>query len=254
VGDPTVIGAHTILPAQREPITLHTADGVSLVGELALPPDGLPPVATLILLHPLPTHGGSMDSHVYRKAAWRLPALAQLAVLRFNTRGTASALGTSGGQFAGGSAEKADVDAAIAFALGRGLTNLWLVGWSFGSELALMYGANAPVVGAIAVSPPLRRARTDHLVQWAASRKPLTAIVPERDDFLTPPEARARFALVPQARVVEGKDAVHLWIGEKAVRTVLTEVVNVVRPGFGPLPTTWQGPSQTYSRHPKEKP
>ena len=35
-----------------------------------------------------PTHGGMMDSHVFRKAAFRLPALAGLAVLRFNTRGT----------------------------------------------------------------------------------------------------------------------------------------------------------------------
>ena len=36
-----------------------------------------------------------MDSHVLRKAAWRLPALAGLAVLRFNTRGTSSLRGTS---------------------------------------------------------------------------------------------------------------------------------------------------------------
>ena len=35
-----------------------------------------------------PTAGGMMDSHVLRKASWRLPALAGLAVLRFNTRGT----------------------------------------------------------------------------------------------------------------------------------------------------------------------
>ena len=40
------------------------------------------PVATLVCLHPLPTHGGMMDSHLYRKAAWRLPALADMAVLR----------------------------------------------------------------------------------------------------------------------------------------------------------------------------
>src|SRR5437868_6679589 len=83
------IRANSILPARREDIELHTADGLTLVGELARPADR-DPVATLICLHPLPTHGGMMDSHVFRKAAWRLPALAGLAVLRFNTRGTGS--------------------------------------------------------------------------------------------------------------------------------------------------------------------
>ncbi len=77
---------------------LHTADGLSLVGELALPPDR-DPVATMVCLHPLPTHGGMMDSHVFRKASYRLPALAGLAVLRFNTRGTSSLQGTSDGSF-----------------------------------------------------------------------------------------------------------------------------------------------------------
>ena len=49
--------------------------------------------------HPLPTHGGYMDSHVYKKASFRLPALSNIAVLRFNTRGTSSIRGTSEGVF-----------------------------------------------------------------------------------------------------------------------------------------------------------
>ena len=85
----TQIRAATILPARRTPITLKTADGLNLVGELALPEDR-DPVGTLVCLHPLPTHGGMMDSHIIRKASYRLPALADLAVLRFNTRGTES--------------------------------------------------------------------------------------------------------------------------------------------------------------------
>src|SRR5438093_13393879 len=90
------IRAGSVLPARRTPVTLHTADGLALVGELAAPLDR-PPVATLVTLHPLPTHGGMMDSHVLRKAAWRLPALADFAVLRFNTRGTSSAAGSREG-------------------------------------------------------------------------------------------------------------------------------------------------------------
>ena len=90
------IRANSVLPARREDIELQTADGLTLVGELAVPAER-EPVATLICLHPLPTHGGMMDSHVLRKAAWRLPALAGVAVLRFNTRGTSSQRGTSQG-------------------------------------------------------------------------------------------------------------------------------------------------------------
>src|SRR4051794_26385154 len=93
-----VIRANSVLPARREDIAMETADGLSLVGELALPEDR-DPVATLVCVHPLPTHGGMMDSHVFRKAAFRLPALAGLAVLRFNTRGTSSLRGTSEGEF-----------------------------------------------------------------------------------------------------------------------------------------------------------
>ncbi|MEO8263299.1 MAG: alpha/beta hydrolase, partial [Pseudolysinimonas sp.] len=44
------------LPARRDEIELHTSDGLTLVGELATPLDR-PPVATMICLHPLPTHG-----------------------------------------------------------------------------------------------------------------------------------------------------------------------------------------------------
>lgn len=102
------------LPARREDIELHTADGLTLVGELAMP-EADAPAATLVTLHPLPTAGGFMDSHIIRKASARLPALADLAVLRFNTRGTTSPRGTSEGTFDGGAAEQFDVAAAMDF-------------------------------------------------------------------------------------------------------------------------------------------
>src|SRR6185437_1145408 len=114
--NPPEITASTVLAARREPITLRTADGLALVGELAVP-QTRPPVATLVCLHPLPTAGGMMDSHILRKAAYRLPALADLAVLRFNTRGTTSERGTSEGEFGGGETERHDVAAAIDFAV-----------------------------------------------------------------------------------------------------------------------------------------
>ena len=96
------------LPSHRAAVTLKTQDGLNLVAELATPVATLP-VATLVMLHPLPTAGGFMDSHIYRKAANRLPALADLAVFRFNTRGTESPHGKSEGTFDGGEIGRAHV-------------------------------------------------------------------------------------------------------------------------------------------------
>ena len=134
-----LIRAATVLPARRTPITFTTEDGLNLVGELALPQDR-DPAATLVCLHPLPTQGGMMDSHVMRKASYRLPALADLAVLRFNTRGTESERGRSDGEFGGGETERYDVAAAVRYAVDAGLPNIWLLGWSFGTELTLRWG------------------------------------------------------------------------------------------------------------------
>ncbi|MDQ1631579.1 MAG: uncharacterized protein QOC80_1551, partial [Frankiaceae bacterium] len=160
---------NTVLPADRRPVTLHTADGLELVGEVALPPDGRPAAATVVCLHPLPTQGGSMDSHLYRKAAWRLPALADIAVLRFNTRGTQSEEGTSQGSFDDAVGERFDVAAALDLvestdlAIGVEVPPPWLVGWSFGTDLVLMHGRDPSIEGAVLFSPPLRFSSEDDL-------------------------------------------------------------------------------------------
>jgi alpha/beta superfamily hydrolase len=235
----TEIRASTVLPAVRTPLTMRTADGLNLVGELARP-EGRAPAATLICLHPLPTAGGMMDSHVLRKASYRLPALADLAVLRFNTRGTTSERGTSEGAFGDGESERHDVAAAIEWSLAAGLPRLWLLGWSFGTELALKWGNVPAVEGAILLSPALHRAGDADLDGWAASGRPLLVLVPELDDYLRPDEALARFARVPQAEVIAVERAKHLWVGEPYVRIVLNEIVRRVNPAAWPLPTEWK--------------
>jgi alpha/beta superfamily hydrolase len=227
------------LPSRRENITLHTSDGLALVGELATPLDR-EPVATLVMLHPLPTHGGFMDSHIYRKAANRLPALADLAVLRFNTRGTSSPHGTSEGEFGEGITEVADVRAAVAFAIQRGLPDIWVIGWSFGTELALKYAVDEEVLGAILLSPPLHRTTDEELLRWNQSQKRLVALVPEFDDYLTPVQAELRFSIVPKLEMVAVDGAKHLWVGEAATKRVLDEIVRVVNPDSHPLPDTFK--------------
>jgi alpha/beta superfamily hydrolase len=234
------IRANTVLPARREPITLQTTDGLELVGELALP-ESKPPIATLVTLHPLPTQGGMMDSHLFRKAAYRLPALADLAVLRFNTRGTASEAGRSQGEFDEGESEKYDVAAALDFVEFHDLPVPWLVGWSFGTDLAIRHGCDPSVVGAVLISPPLRDGSDDGLKQWAESGRPLVAIVPEFDDYLRPAQARERLAVVPQAKVIDVPGAKHLFVGY--TETVLDAVVGTIAPDRVPLPRAW--PAET---------
>jgi alpha/beta superfamily hydrolase len=236
------IRGNSVLPARREAITLETADGLKLVGELALPLDR-PPVATMICLHPLPTHGGMMDSHLFRKASYRLPALADIAVLRFNTRGTSSLQGTSEGSFDGTVAERYDVAAAVEYAEFAELPDIWVVGWSFGADLALMYGLEPSVEGIVLLSPALRYSGPEHLKAWADSGKPVTALVPEFDDYLRPVEARERFAAIPQAEVIAVDGAKHLWVGDS--ERVLDEVTKKLAPQVAvPLPSMWDGPME----------
>ncbi len=241
------IRANSALPSRRVPLTLHTADGLELVGELSLPVDR-DPVATLVTLHPLPTAGGYMDSHVLKKAAARLPALAGIAVLRFNTRGTTSPHGTSQGAFDEARGERLDVAAAIEYAEyadAPPLPRRWLLGWSFGTDLVLMHGLDPSVEGAILLSPPLRYSRPEHLEAWALGGKPVTALVPEHDDFLRPAQARERFAPLSQVEIIGVDGAKHLWVGEPSVKRVLDEVVARVMPGAAPLPDTWDGPMES---------
>ena len=234
----TPIRGGTELPALREDIELHTTDGLTLVGELAMPLSGAP-VATLVCLHPLPTHGGFMDSHVLRKAAARLPALADVAVLRFNFRGVTSPRGTSEGAFGDGIAEGLDLAAALQFVTERQLPHPWLVGWSFGTEVALKFGLRHPIDGAILLSPPLHRAKPDEVAAWTGSGRRLVAIVPELDDYLRPAEAAQRFASVPEIELVAVDGGKHLWVGESQVSRVLTEIVARVNPVALPLPTEY---------------
>ena len=235
-----VIRAATVLPARRQPVHLTTADGLTLIGELALP-ETQKVAGALVMLHPLPTHGGMMDSHIYRKAAFRLPELADLAIFRFNTRGTESEQGKSEGEFSNGVDEKFDVAAAIDYVASvlPDLENIWVVGWSFGTDLALKHARDPRVKGLILLSPPLRTSQESDLEWWAHDGRRVIAIVPEFDDYLPPAQARERFAKLTQLEMIEVANGKHLWIGEPSVQRVHNEIVKIVNPAKYPLPTEY---------------
>lgn len=226
----------TVLPATRTPFTVQTEDGQTLVGEVSAPIADS--TAAILCCHPNPTGGGMMDSHIYKKAANRLPAMAGITVIRFNTRGTSSEAGTSTGTYDNGRAEKYDVEAMIRYCFDVLLVKeLWVVGWSFGTSIAISHVRDPRVKGLILLSPTLLDIVAGDLEFWATDGRPITALIPEHDDYLKPAEAKVRFAVIPQINLIAVDGAKHLWVGEPMVHRVLTEITRVVAPARLPLPT-----------------
>jgi alpha/beta superfamily hydrolase len=235
---PELIRPSTVLPAIRTPITIKTSDGLNLIGEVAAPIGEIS--GSLLMLHPNPSGGGMMDSHIYKKAANRLPAMAGIQIIRFNTRGTQSEAGKSEGEFDQGISEKLDVLAAINYCFDElKVKDLYIVGWSFGTELALKYAHDDRIKELILLSPPLIATSDEDLAFWAKDGRPVIALVPEHDDYLKPAEARIRFAPLTQIEIIPVDDAKHLWVGEKQTYRVLSEIVERVNPSALPLPTTF---------------
>jgi len=217
----------SVFEAVRTPFHLRTEDGIDLIGEVAAPIGGSK--GAILCLHPLPTAGGMMDSHVYKKAANRLPAMTGITVVRFNTRGTTSEAGTSTGDFDNGKSERFDVEAMLRYCFeDLKLENVWVTGWSFGTDLALQHAKDPRHKGLILLSPPLRTTTNEQLEYWNTDLRPITALVPEFDDYLQPEAARERFAIVPKLKIIAVDEAKHLWLGEPSVHRVLSEITSIV--------------------------
>jgi alpha/beta superfamily hydrolase len=226
----------TVLPAIRTPFTVTTADGQTLIGEVASPVEGQRDPA-ILMLHPNPAGGGMMDSHIYKKAANRLPAMAGITIVRFNTRGTMSEAGTSTGSYDDGVSEKFDVEAMITYCFETlGIKDLWVCGWSFGTDLALKYARDLRIKGLILLSPPLKYSQESDLDFWVTDPRVITALIPEFDDYLVPDEARKRFARITHMNLIAVDGGKHLWVGEPSVHRVLTEITQIVAPERLPLP------------------
>ncbi|MCB1001117.1 MAG: alpha/beta fold hydrolase [Acidimicrobiales bacterium] len=162
-------------------VSLHTADGLALVGD-ALVPDA--PVAAVAICHPHPRFGGNRFNTVV-DALHRGLSARGVATLRFDFRGVDG----SEGVHDGGDAERIDAAAALA-ALGA-LTDapIWLAGYSFGAAVALDT-ATPDLRGWLAVAPPL--AAMPGSRRAAADDRPTHLLVAGHDQFSPPaPTAEA---------------------------------------------------------------
>lgn len=230
-----IVRPSTLLPALRTQFHVLTSDGVDLIGEVSAPLGKSR--GGILCFHPLPTAGGMMDSHVFKKAANRLPAMAGITVVRFNSRGTTSAAGHSTGSFDNGGAEALDVQAMLTYCFETlKIKNLWVLGWSFGTDLALRHAKDVRHKGLILLSPPLRTTRDEDLLYWKSDSRPIIAFVPEFDEFLKPEQAFQRFSIVPTIKIVAVEGAKHLWLGEPFVHRILSEINSIVTGDTKSLP------------------
>ena len=233
---PELIRPSTLLPANRSAITIKTSDGLNLIGEVATPIGEI--TGSLLMLHPNPSGGGMMDSHIYKKAANRLPAMAGIQIIRFNTRGTTSEAGKSEGEYDHGKSEKLDVLAALDYCFEQlKVKDLYVIGWSFGTELALQYARDERIKELILLSPPMLSTTEDDLDFWIKDGRGITALIPELDDYLKPDAARGKFSKVKNLKQIDVAGAKHLLVGEPMVHLVLSEIVKVIAPSRLPLPT-----------------
>jgi alpha/beta superfamily hydrolase len=232
---PELIRPSTVLPALRTPIAIKTSDGLNLVGEVATPEGEI--TGSLLMLHPNPSGGGMMDSHIYKKAANRLPAMAGIQIIRFNTRGTTSEAGKSEGEYDHGKGEKQDVLAALDYCFEQlKIKDLYVIGWSFGTELALQYARDKRIKELILLSPPMLSTTDEDLDFWIKDGRVITALIPELDDYLKPEAAKLKFSKVKNLKQIDVAGAKHLWVGEPMVHLVLSEIVKVIAPSRLPLP------------------
>ncbi|WP_025321874.1 alpha/beta hydrolase [Deferrisoma camini] len=187
--------------------------GVELEGRLFLPAAGRVP--GLVLCHPHPLYGGSMDVPVIAALA-RAAGERGFATLRFNFRG----VGDSTGAHGGGDAEVDDVAAAVAFlASRRGVDpdRMALVGYSFGAWVGGRAAAQIPAIQAVvAVAPPLARMALD---AWRNIRRPKLIVVGDRDEYCPLDLLESWFQGLPAPKeraVLEGADH-FLWGREDEV-------------------------------------
>jgi alpha/beta superfamily hydrolase len=207
-------------------LKLLTRDGIGLEGVLAIPEGDVG--CGLVLCHPHPEHGGTMNAPLL-VALERAAVTAGIAVLRFNFRG----VGRSEGVHAGGEAEVTDVDAAVA-AAGEALgaaAPIAVGGWSFGADVALAWLSSQahPDVRYVGIAPALRFGGSADLRRTGASAKLL--VVGDRDQFVPVEKVRdlaACFDPPATVDVLEGCD--HFFPGHFTTRVAET-VVAFLAPG-----------------------
>jgi alpha/beta superfamily hydrolase len=192
-------------------VLLRTDDGLTLEGELE---GGVDPKAGLVLCHPHPDMGGTMNAPLLRAVRDALVGRAW-AVLRFNFRG----IGRSEGSSTTGEAEVADALAALAFLRSRlGARPTAIAGWSFGGAVAVRAAvADDGLLGCVAVAPAVTQkpgiAAGLPPAQELDLGVPLLFVCASNDEVVAAQECRSWIEPIEAATYVEIAGANHFFWG-----------------------------------------
>jgi alpha/beta superfamily hydrolase len=186
-------------------VEFDTDDGLTLEGAWSLPDTD--PQSIVVLCHPDPKQRGTMNAPLLKSLAAAL-ADAGIGVLRFNFRG----VGRSEGVHGDGTAEVADVDAAVRTAREtHPAISVGLAGWSFGAVVALRWQARAGSTMRYAgIAPPVWF--PDHRGKLLPEPTELPAaerlfVIGDRDQFTTVDHLREYTdSIGARLEVLEGSD------------------------------------------------
>ncbi len=212
-------------PATSDPVSFPAAgeDAPLLQGELSIPsrPDAEFAAPGIVLCHPDPRMGGTMDNTVVLEMRKHLLNLG-MAVLRFNFRGTAG----SAGEHGDGATEPLDVLGALAFLRAQEAVDgdrIALAGYSFGSKMAAEACAlDAEVLACACVGFPTSHEEVT-FADWeflAQVDQPLLFVTGTDDQYSSIPNIitlRDRYELDARVLPIEGADHFFMSPGKRAM-------------------------------------
>ncbi|MDQ3618548.1 MAG: alpha/beta hydrolase [Actinomycetota bacterium] len=195
-----------------EELTFSSADGLTLEALLDAPED---PRAGLVLCHPHPKMGGTMNAPLLHAVADRVKDEGW-SVLRFNFRG----IGNSEGEPATGIDEVQDATGGIAVMRERYADlSLAIAGWSFGAAVAIRTAAEDDSLAACVAIAPAVREKPGVTAGLPHPEKidlgvPLLIIAAANDELVEAEDCKTWVADIPHAEVTVVQGANHFFWGK----------------------------------------
>ena len=175
----------------------------------------------LLLLHPHPLHGGTMDNKVVTTLG-RAARDVGLATVAFNFRG----VGRSQGKWDHGHGELDDAFAVASLMFSQGVSNLCLAGFSFGGSIAAylipLLAKSFPdltLVDLIQVAPAVE----NFPIEVACSRQVPRTVLFNSDDEVVSPNAIQAYADDVEAHIIRSNLGGHFYHGQ--LTRLKTEIV-----------------------------
>lgn len=167
------------------------------------------PFPAVVVCHPHPLYGGTMDNNVVLAVCQALWGKG-ISAFRFNFRGVGRSEGTLGGV-----GQPEDVIAAVSFIASMEKVELGRIGLCGYSAGAMAAFATMPlderIQAAAAISPPVSLATLEGLKAYT---KPKLIVIGSRDDFTPAPDFQRFGESLPEPKeceVIPGAD--HFWWG-----------------------------------------